>query len=170
MKKGNFQEFVAVIPEYFELDDAEPVPVEEVDRRCTEVYYFPMHVVRKETSSTSKICVVLDASAKSTSGTSLNNHLLVGSTVHSSLVDVVLRLWQHKVALTTDVSRMYHAVLLHKEQRDLHRFSWREDPHQQVKDYRVTRLTIGVSASSFAANMSLKQNASNHSQSHPWAY
>ena len=169
-RKGAFQEFADVIREYFELGHAEPVPIKELDRQCTEVYYFPMHAVRKETSSTSKIRVVFDASAKSTSGASLNDHLLVGPTVHSSLVDVLIRFRQHKVALTTDVSRMYRAVLLHKEQRDLHRFLWREDPHQSVKDYRMTRLTFGVSASSFAANMALKQNAISHRQSHPQAY
>ena len=90
--------------------------------------------------------------------------------VHFLLVDVLLRFRQHKVALTTDVSRMYRAVLLSKEQRDLHRFVWREDPHQPVKDYRMARLTFGVPASSFAANMALSQNAINHSESHPKAY
>ena len=65
---------------------------------------------------------------------------------------------------------MYRAVLLPKEQRDLQRFLWREEPHQSVKDYRMTRLTFGVSASCFVANMALKQNAINHSQSHPQAY
>ena len=34
----------------------------------------------------------------------------------------------------------------------------------------MTRLTFGVSASSFAANMALKQNAISHRQSHPQAY
>ena len=34
----------------------------------------------------------------------------------------------------------------------------------------MTRLTFGVSASSYAANMALKQNAINHHQSHPQAY
>ena len=98
-----------------------------------------MHAVRKETSSTSKIRVVFDASATTASGTSLNDHLLVGPTVHSSLIDVLIWFRQHKVALTSDVSHMYRAVLLPDEQRDLHRFLWREDPLQPVKDYRMTR-------------------------------
>ena len=34
----------------------------------------------------------------------------------------------------------------------------------------MTRLTFGVAASSFAANMALKQNAINHRESHPKAY
>ena len=113
-RKGAFQEFADVIREYFELGHAEPVPIKELDRQCTEVYYFQMHAVRKETTSTRKIRVVFDASAKSTSGASLNDHLMVGPTVYSSLVDVLIRFRQHKVALTTDVSSMYRAVLLHK--------------------------------------------------------
>ena len=34
----------------------------------------------------------------------------------------------------------------------------------------MTRLTFGITASSFAANMALKQNAINHRDSHPKAY
>ena len=35
-----------------------------------------------------------------------------------------------------------------------------------MKDYRMTRLTFGVSALSFAANMGVKQNAIVHEHSH----
>ena len=67
------------------------MPVKNLDHRCAEVYYFQMHAVRKETSSTSKIRIVFDASAKTTSGTLLNDHVIVGPFVHSSLVDMLLR-------------------------------------------------------------------------------
>ena len=170
-KKGAFQEFAEVLREYFQMDHAELVPAEGLqNNQYAEVYYFPMHAVRKETSSTSKLRIVFDASAKTSTGTSLNDHLLVGPTVHAPLIDVLLRFRQHRVALTTDVSRMYRAVLLPEDQRDLHRFVWREDQSQPIKDYRMTRLTFGVSASSFAANMALKQNAIDHKKSHPQAY
>ena len=169
-KKGAFQEFAEVLLEYFQMQHAEPVPADDLDRQRAEVYYFPMHAVRKETSSTSKLRVVFDASAKTSTDTSLNDHLLVGPTVHAPLIDVLLRFRQHRVALTTDVSRMYRSVLLPEGQRDLHRFVWREDPCQPIKDYRMTRLTFGVSASSFAANMALKQNTIDHKESHPQAY
>ena len=56
------------------------------------------------------------------SGVSLNDTLLVGPTVHSSLVDVLLRFWFHRVALVADVSR---AIALTESDRDLHRFVWR---------------------------------------------
>ena len=167
--KSQFETFAKALNEYFEMEHAEPVPPSDLSKPYDQVYYLPMHGVRKESSSTSKIRVVFDASAKTVSGVSLNDQLLVGPTVHPSLVDVLLRFRKYKVALTTDVSRMYRAVLLPEHQRDLHRFIWREDPTQPLKDFRMTRLTFGVSASSFAANMAMKQNALDHVKTHPLA-
>ena len=54
---------------------------------------------------------------------------------------------------------MYRAVDLVPSDRDLHRFVWRSSKSDVLKDYRMTCVTFGVSASSFAANMSVKQNA-----------
>ena len=64
---------------------------------------------------------------------------------------------------------MYRAVELVPPDRDLHRFVWRSDPSEVIKDYRMTRVTFGVSASSFVANMCVKQNALNLSHKYPLA-
>ena len=141
------------------MGHAETVPVIDMKKSEQEIFYLPMHAVRKESSSTTKIRAVFDASAKSSSGVSLNDTLLVGLTVHSSLIDVLLRFRLHRVALTTDVSPMYRAVQLTDSDKDLHRFIWRRNPDEPLQDYRMTRVTFGVSASSFAANMAVKQNA-----------
>ena len=63
---------------------------------------------------------MFDASAKSMTGVSLNDTLLVCPTVHSCLVDVLLQFRLHRIALTTDVSRMYRAVELIESDRDYH--------------------------------------------------
>ncbi len=55
---------------------------------------------------------MFDASAKSASGVSLNDILLVGPTVHSTLIDILLRFRFHRVALTADISKMYRAIEL----------------------------------------------------------
>ena len=68
-----------------------------------------MHAVVKESSTTTKVRAVFDASVKSSTGVSLNDQLLVGPTVHSPLVDILMRFRLHRIALTTDVSRMYRA-------------------------------------------------------------
>ena len=116
-----------------------------------------MHAVRKESSSTTKIRAVFDASAKTSTGISLNDTLLVGPTVHSSLIDVLLRF------------RFHRAIELTPSDRDLHRFVWRSDPNSHLGDYRITRVTFGVSASSFAANMAVKQNALDFALEYPQA-
>ena len=166
---ARFEEFADANREYIDQGHAEPVPVKEFGKSSNQTYYFPMHVVRKETSTSSRVRVVFDASAKTTTGTSLNDQLLVGPTVYSPLIDVLLRFRRHRVALATDVSRMYRAVLLPEGQRDLHRFVSREDPRRPLIDYRMKRLTFGVSASSFAANMAVRQNALDNMESHPQA-
>ena len=64
---------------------------------------------------------------------------------------------------------MYRAIALAPSDRDLHRFVWRKDPNEPLQDYRMTRVTFGVSASSFAANKSVRQNALDHAVDYPEA-
>ncbi|XP_014208614.1 uncharacterized protein LOC106639485 [Copidosoma floridanum] len=54
-------------------------------------YYMPHHPIIKESSSTTKVRVVFDASAKASKGFSLNKVLMVGPTIQSKLFDHLLR-------------------------------------------------------------------------------
>ena len=45
--------------EYFQMNHSEALLVDDLDKSHTEVYYFLMHAVRKENSSTSKLRVDL---------------------------------------------------------------------------------------------------------------
>ena len=69
--KGNFD---TIIQEYFHLGHAEKVPVA---RACGANVPPTMHVVRKQSSTTAKVRAVFDASAKCSTGVSLNEILLV---------------------------------------------------------------------------------------------
>jgi hypothetical protein len=117
--KGQFGDLKVVMQEYFDSKHAELIPHVDLEKPQQSVFYLPMHVVRKESSTTTKIRAVFDASAKSSTGVSLNDTLLVGPTVHPSPVDVLLRFRLHRVALTTDVSRMYRGIELTPLDRDL---------------------------------------------------
>ncbi len=64
---------------------------------------------------------------------------------------------------------MYRAIELVPPDRDLHRFVWRRNPDEPLLDYRMTRVTFGVSASSFIANMVVKQNALDFALEYPQA-
>ena len=167
--KGRFKELDDVMQEYLHLGHTEPIPTTDLEEPVKETFYLPMHAVHKATSTTTKVRAVFDASAKSSTGISLNDTLLVGPTIHPPLIDVLLRFRSYPIALTADVSKMYRAVELTKRDRDLHRFIWRSDLNAPLIDYRMTRLTFGVSASSFAANMAVKQNAIDYAQGFPLA-
>ena len=108
--------------EYLDMSHAEPVPITDLEKPEKDVFCLPMYAVKKEYSITTKSQAVFDALAKSSTGVSLNDLLLVGPTVHSSLIDVLIRFRLHRVALTTDVSKMYRAIELTESDRDLHRF------------------------------------------------
>ena len=151
--KGQFKEFEKVIDEYFLMKHAKRVPQADLEKPPCEVFYMPMHAVRKESSITTKVRAVFDTSAKTSTGTSLNDILLIGPTVHPPLVDILIRFRMHRIALIADVSRMYRAILLNESDKDLHRFVWRNNPKAPLTDYRMTRVTFGVSASSFIANV-----------------
>ena len=105
----------------------------------------------------------LYASMKSASGVSLND-ILIGPTVHPQLVDVLIRFRMHRIALIAGVSEMYRAIELQPTDRNLHRFVWRTNPRDGLKDYRMTRVTFGVSSSSFIANICVKRNATDFIQ------
>ncbi len=167
--KKQFAEFADVVNEYFTLGHAEPVPVTDTNKPPSEVFYLPMHAVKKPSSTTTKLRVVFDGSAKSTTGVSLNDTLMVGPNIHSPLLDVLLRFRLYRIALTADVSKMYRAIELSERDKDYHRFVWRKHPNEPLIDYRMTRITFGISASSFAANMCMKQNALDFAAKYPLA-
>ena len=87
--KGEFNNFAEVMREYFTLSHAEKIPTVDLQKPPRQVYYMPMHAV-KNSSVTTKLRVVFDASAKTSTDVSLNDTLMVGPTLHSSLVDVLL--------------------------------------------------------------------------------
>ena len=90
--------------EYFALGHAERVPHADLNKPAEESFYLAHHAVNKESAST-PLRVVFDGSMKSTSGVSLNDQLVVGSTVHPPLNDVLIRFRKHPYVLATDVSK-----------------------------------------------------------------
>ena len=155
--------------EYFEKGHAGRVPLYDLEKSSQEVFYLPMHAVKKESSMTTKIRAVFDASAKSSTGVSQNDTLLVRPTIHPHLLDVLLCFCLHHVALVAAVSRMYCAIEITKPDRDLHWFVWRRNPKDPLLDYCMTQVTFGVSATLFAANMLVKQNAIDFVMDYPLA-
>ena len=132
-----------------------------------EAYYLPMHSVTKESSTSTKLHVVFDASAKSSNGLSLNSTLLVGPTLHPKFDTILLRFRSYPIAVTGD---MYREVELCEQDRCLHRLVWRNHPSEPILDYEMTRVTFGVAASPYLAVKALQHAALDFGQPFPMMF
>jgi len=79
-------------------------------QNSSNIFYLAMHGVSKSSSSTTKLRV--DASVKTRTGASLKDTLILGPTLYPQLIDIV--------AISGDVTKIYRAVELAPEDRDLH--------------------------------------------------
>ncbi|KAH0949512.1 hypothetical protein HN011_008637 [Eciton burchellii] len=83
------QQYHEFLREYLELGHMESI-TEGVTIPFQPVY-IPHHAMIRESSSTTKLCVVFDASCQTRNGTSLNDHLLVGPKLQLDLPAIVAR-------------------------------------------------------------------------------
>ena len=111
----------------------------------------------KEDSSTTKLRVVSDARAKTISGFSLYDCLMVGPKLQDDWFDILFRFRFFKVAMSADVAKMYRHVELHKCDRDFHRILRRFSGKKEIETFRMTRVTYGVASSSFHSIRSLSE-------------
>ena len=126
IRNNKLPQFQAVMKEYLDLGHAQPVSLKQ-HQHTAGIYYMPVHAVFKDSSTTTKVRAVFYASAKTTNHKSLNDLLAVGPTLHPTLDQILLKFRSYAVAISGDVTKMYREVLLHPDDRPLHRFLWREN-------------------------------------------
>ena len=84
----------------------------EISNSQSEGFYLPHYAVFKESSNTTKLRVVFDASTKSTNGYSLNDNLLVGAIIQDDLFNLLLRFRTHTHVIIADIEKMYRQFLI----------------------------------------------------------
>ncbi|XP_076391770.1 uncharacterized protein LOC143265174 [Megachile rotundata] len=131
------------------------------------LYYLPHHAVFKESSTTTKIRVVFDGSAKTSTGISINDAQFVGPMVQSDLISILIRFRKHRVVISADIEKMYRQVLVRIEDRRYQRILWRDSEDKPINTYELNTVTYGTASSSFLATRALKQIAEDHAQSLP---
>ncbi|XP_046145860.1 uncharacterized protein LOC123989203 [Osmia bicornis bicornis] len=130
-------------------------------------YYMPHHAVTKASSTTTKVRVVFDASAKTDKGISLNDALMVGPTIQPTLFEQLLRFRSHAYVLTADIEKMYRQVLVHPEDRQFQRIFWYHN--HEVRVWELSTVTFGVSSSAFLAIRTVSQLTHDESARFPRA-
>ena len=149
-----YADYKLFMTEIIERGDAEKIPPDEIER--DQVWYIPHHGVYNP-KKPEKIRVVFDCSSRY-KGTSLNDHLLQGPDLTNSLIGVLIRFRQEKIAVTCDVEKMFHQFRVDEEDRDYLRFIWEDG------DYRMKVHLFGATSSPGCANYGLKQLAKDHQE------
>ncbi|XP_043234481.1 uncharacterized protein LOC122387894 [Amphibalanus amphitrite] len=135
----------------------EEVPSHQLDV-SRPTFYLPHRPVVKESSESTRVRPVFDASAAGPNGVSLNECLEVGPCLIPSLVDVLLRFRRWQVAVTADISKAFLQLSLKVEDRDVHRFLWVHEGRTRVMRFR--RVTFGVRSSPFLLNATIRHHLS----------
>lgn len=155
--------YVGCIDEYIQLGHMQRVYSTDENLKDSEgnfnCYYMPHHAVFKQTSNTTKLRVVFDASRKTHSGFSLNDKLCIGPTIQDDLFDIFIRWRKYKYVFTADIEKMYRQVKIDKEHQDYQRILWRDDPKKPIRDYCLTTATFGTAYASHSSIRALQQVA-----------
>ncbi|GFU92575.1 integrase catalytic domain-containing protein [Trichonephila clavipes] len=131
-------------------------------------YYLPHHGVFRPDKTTTKLRVVFNGSASTTSGLSLND-LLLKSEVKEDIFEIMTRFRTHKYAFTTDIQMMFRQILIDPAQRDLLRIMWKTGANEKPVIYRLKTVTYGTASAPLLAVRTLKQLAMDEASRFPLA-
>lgn len=84
------------------------------ENNTVPIYYLPHHSVERPDHITTKMRVVFDASAKTSTNVSLNDVLMVGPTIQPDIFTILLRFRKHNFVLFGDLAKMYRQILICK--------------------------------------------------------
>ena len=111
-----------IIQTQVERGIVEKVDVSEMNN-ANRKHYIPHHVIIKPNSTTTKLRVVYDASAKTRKDNkSLNECLYRGPVILEDLCGLLLRFRTQKIGIVSDIEKAFLQVGIQEDQRDVTRF------------------------------------------------
>lgn len=134
----------------------------------TTNFYLPHHGVFKE-SLTTKLRVVFNASAPSTTGWALNSLQMVGPTIQSDLLAILIRFRHYNYILNADVEKMYRQVLMHPDDKKFQLILWRENANDELCTFQLNTVTYGTASASFLATRCLVELSKLNEEKYPLA-
>ncbi|XP_059051278.1 uncharacterized protein LOC131846078 [Achroia grisella] len=161
------QAYDDVITEYLDKSYISPAPVN--DDSNTPSYIIPHHGVIRKDKLTSKLRVVLNASAKTSTSVSLNDLLYNGQNLQRNLFDIIVNFRLFSVALSADIRQMFLCIRIRESDRRFQRILYRFSPDEPLQAYQFNRVCFGLKSSPFLALRTIKQLATDEGESFPKA-
>lgn len=152
-----------VIEEYKQLGHMELIKNDEESG-----YYLPHHAVFKQSSTTTKLRVVFDGSAKTSTGISLNQTLFTGPTIQPELFTQLLKFRLHNYVIMGDIEKMYRQIYIKDEDRKYQKILWRERSGE-LSVYQLKTVTFGLTPAPFLAIRTIHQLVDDEGSDYPSA-
>jgi hypothetical protein len=163
------KEYNKQITEMTELNFARKLSKEEITNHKGPVHYIAYREVVRPEKKNTPVRIVFNSSA-SYQGHKINDYWFKGPDLLNNLFGVVLRFRENEVAISGDISKMYHRVLIPKEDQDVHRFLWRNLETDKEPDvYAKTVLTFGDKTAPAMAQIALRKTAEEAREINPEA-
>ncbi|XP_033221154.1 uncharacterized protein LOC117175553 [Belonocnema kinseyi] len=126
-------EYFAFLSEYKELNHMELAnDFEETD--SSQTVYLPHHPIIQESSSTTDLRVVFNASSLTSNGSSLNSHLHIGPKLLTDLVSIILHWRMPQFVFVADVEKMFRQIKVDPRDCDYQRILWHSSEEQLARD------------------------------------
>ena len=162
-----YQDYKAFMEDILSKGYARKVSPDQKSPAKGTAWYIPHHGVYHPRKP-GKIRVVFDCSAKFM-GKSLNDMLYKGPDLTSSLVGVLLRFREEKVAVMADIESMFHQVRVPDPDSFFLRFFWWEDGNmaRELQEYQMVIHLFGATLSPPCQNLALRKTAQDNRYSFP---
>lgn len=129
--------------------------------------FLAFHCVLNLSSTTTKLRVVFNASAQTSSSYSLNDVQCVGPVIQSDSAQLLMKFRLHNIVEKADISKFYRTIEVNPDQRKYQRILWRESPNDPVQIYKLNTLVYGQAYSSFGATRALQEIANQNRAKYP---
>ncbi|XP_058128695.1 uncharacterized protein LOC131292964 [Anopheles ziemanni] len=155
--------------EYEEKGYIRRIQPSELLKRGPKDWFLPIFPVSNP-NKPGKIRVVFDAAAKA-HGDSLNDHLLPGPDQIVSLVGVLHKFREHRVAVAGDIREMFFQVRMKLEDQRSQMFLWldSDDIDAEPVVFSVAVMTFGATCSPASAHFVKNRNAERFAEEFPRA-
>ena len=123
----------------------------------------PHHAVFKD-SVTTPLRIVFNASSKPNDGTSLNDCLMTGKSLTAKLHEILLLFRQGKYAVTADISKAFHRIIVHEADRKFLKFLWNNLNTQELLTFQFKVILFGATCSPYLLQETLHTHLSQNTE------
>ena len=132
-------------------------------------HFLPHHGVIKQDRQMTKLRVVFDGSAKSTSDDlSLNDCLQKGPNLVPHLFDTVIKFRGYPIGIIADIEKAFHQIQIAPDDRRMLKFLWLDNIEKgtpEVKQYQFRRLPFGLTPSPAILASTIRYHLSKYEES-----